>query len=77
MALEQSPEEQVYEAKEVQLLLSKHLIKTALDATEKRIIAEWKRASTIEEREFARAKLDAFETWKTELRALAERGSRT
>jgi len=70
-------ESAVYEAKEVQLLLSKELVKLALDATEKRIVTEWKKASTIEEREFARAKLAAFETWVLELKTLSERGSRS
>lgn len=64
-----------YEAKEVLLLLSKELVKRAFQATEDRIIGEWKKAGTIEEREQARAKLWAFEVWKTELRTLAERQS--
>lgn len=71
-----SGESVAYEAKEVLLLLSKEIVKLAFAETEKRIVTEWRKASTIEEREFARTKLDAFETWKTELRALAERHSR-
>jgi hypothetical protein len=71
--LEISPESLAYEAKEVQLLLSKELVKKAWDATEARIISEWKKAPSVGERELARAKMDVFASFKQELRALAER----
>lgn len=68
-----SPEQQAYEAREVQLLLSKDAVKDAWAATERRIVNEWRRAPTVGERELCRAKLDVFEIFKAELRGLSER----
>lgn len=71
--LDISPEQQAYEAKEVQLLLEKDLVKAAWTSTRERIIREWEAADNPLAREMARHKLDAFKLWKAELRALAER----
>ena len=71
--LEVSPESRAYEAKEVQLLMSKDLVKQAWAATEAAIITEWKKAPTVGERELARAKMDVFVAFRQRLTALAER----
>lgn len=71
--LDIAPESIAYEAKEVQLLLSKEIVKQAFAATELRIVKDWKRATDQHVREQCWHKLNAFREFQQELRGLTER----
>lgn len=71
--LPSTPEALAYEAKEVQLLLSKELVQRAFAETENQIVGEWKRAKTSEDREACWQKLQGFLEWRSKVRALATR----
>lgn len=71
--LDIAPESVAYEAKEVQLLLSKEIVKQAFAATELRIVKQWKSAQDNAVREQCWHKLNAFREFQQELRGLVER----
>ena len=70
---EQLAEVRAYTAKECQQLLNHQSFQDAAAATERRIIADWKRAQNPLEREMAWHKLQAFTALRSELRAYANR----
>lgn len=73
VALEDIAEAQAYAAKEMQHLLGTAAVKQAFDATEKQILAEWKRGQSPLEREMAWHSYQAFLKLKAKLQAFAER----
>lgn len=71
--LETAEEHVAYEAREVQLLLSKDAVRAAFKATEDRFVREWKRAENTPAREFCWAKIKALAEFQDTLRGWAER----
>ena len=69
--LDETPEAKAYAAKEVQLLLSKEVVKQAFATTETRIKDDWARAQTAVEREQYWAELQAFKKFQVVLRSIA------
>ncbi len=68
-----STEARTYAAKECQQLLGHQAWIHAVEATERRIKAEWERGATPLEREMAWYKFQAFKTLQAELRSFASR----
>ena len=71
--LDEIQEASAWAAKECQQLLKSRAVQEAFEATEKHILAEWKRAPTPLEREMAWHSFQAFLKWKVKLQAFAER----
>lgn len=68
-----SPEQTAYEAAEVQQFLKHPGLQRAFQATENRIIRNWKVAMDPLSREICWHKLKAFQDLKAELRAFGDR----
>lgn len=72
LELAQSEEVAAYNAKEARYLLQHPVVKEADRRTEARIMAQWRRATTLEERERCWIKLQMLLEWKQERRAFAD-----